>query len=278
MNINQKGKHTSKNLKIIFGVIGVIATLVLLLILWRYFKLPIIIAIIIAIILVILMVFISIWVRKILRILQEEPFTSLVGLLFAIFILLPFLFNIFNIKEFPDIIKEPFSIIVPIFINIIVDGLFKIIEIHYHAEEKKQIVRYGATLNLLFNSVYISTYLAVLTIQKISLCVFNKDKTISTSVGTYTEKQLWGTTHLFTIIYLIAIILFCHIIAKLVYIEIKKTDSQSIDKVKKQIIEKKQMISDIQVQFDILDKDIANQIKEIENKLNDEIKRVDLID
>ena len=38
------------------------------------------------------------------------------------------------------------------------------------------------------------------------------------------------------------------------------------------------MISDIQVQFDILDKDIANQIKEIENKLNDEIKRVDLID
>lgn len=273
-----KKRQTSINSKITFGIITAIAAVVLFLIFWCYFTLPIVASITLDIILILLIILASFVLRKMLNTFQEEPFTSLIGLLFAIFILLPFLFKIFNIKDIPNIIQGPLSIIVPIFINIIADGLFKIIETHSHAEEKKQIARYGAAFNLLFNSTYISTYLAVLTIQRISLCVFKKEKMISTFAGKYTETQLWGTTHFFTIIYLILILFFCYIIAYSVNKEIKKTNNSSIDKIKKQIIEKKQMISDIQVQFDSLNKDIAYNLKEIDNKLNDELKSLDSIE
>ena len=159
MKLNQKNENNSK--KFFIYKIAIIALIVLFLILHFNFQLDKQDSIIIGSILSLLLVSVSLLIRFIFEKFQEEPFTFFVSFLFALLVLLPFLFNLFNIKEIPSIIKGSFSIILPILLNMINDGLFKILETQFDSQGKKKLATYGATLNLIFNSTYIATFLSV---------------------------------------------------------------------------------------------------------------------
>ena len=60
--------------------------------------------------------------------------------------------------------------------------------------------------------------------------------------------------------------------------EIKNNDVANIEQIKRQIIEKKQTISNIQSQLNTIDKDISIRLKNLENKLNTELKTLDSIE
>lgn len=168
-----------------------------------------------------------------------------------------------------------FSIAIPIGVNSAVDGLFKIIETNFRSEEKLQVVRYGGAIKFLFNSLYIATILGVITIQTL---LSNCKNGISIFSIKFNSQEVWATLYLFTIFYLLIICLFGSLISKAIQKEIKNNDVANIEQIKRQIIEKKQTISNIQSQLNTIDKDISIRLKNLENKLNTELKSLDSIE
>ena len=72
--------------------------------------------------------------------------------------------------------------------------------------------------------------------------------------------------------------LICAGISWLIRLEIKNSHYTNIEQVKRQIIEKKQTIANIQNQLNNIDKDISIRLKNIENKLNAELKSLDSLE
>ena len=60
--------------------------------------------------------------------------------------------------------------------------------------------------------------------------------------------------------------------------EIKNNDVANIEQIKRNIIEKKQTISNIQSQLNTIDEDISIRLKNLENKLNTELKSLDSLE
>ena len=72
--------------------------------------------------------------------------------------------------------------------------------------------------------------------------------------------------------------LICAGISWLIRLEIENSHYTNIEQVKRQIIEKKQTIANIQNQLNNIDKDISIRLKNIENKLNAELKSLDSLE
>lgn len=244
-------------------------------VLYYVFNIPLVFAAIIDTIIMFLLVSYLFIAKNIYKTFPKAPFSGLVGLTLSLFILLPLFFSFSKDNKIPDLIDGFFSIAVPIGINSAVDGLLKIIETNFRSEEKLQIVRYGGTVKFLFNSLYIATVLGVITIQKIlSIC----KNGISIFSLEFNPQQVWATLYLFTILYFFLICLFGSLISKAIQKEIKNNDVANIEQIKRKIIEKKQTISNIQSQLNTIDEDISIRLKNLENKLNTELKSLDSLE
>ena len=185
---------------------------------------------------------------------------------------MPYFFVKFKVDEVSSSLQIFFSIAVTVGINCVFDVIFKLVETQFNSTEKKQVIRYGATVKLFFNSIYISSYSAALLIEWIlsaNITFFNHS---------ISESDLWGSIHLFTLLIFFIILLISAGISWLIRLEIKNGHYTNIEKVKRQIIEKKQTIANIQNQLNNIDKDISIRLKNIENKLNTELKSLDSIE
>ena len=117
--------------------------------------------------------------------------------------------------------------------------------------------------------------MGVITIQKIlSIC----KNGISIFSLEFNPQQVWATLYLFTILYFFLICLFGSLISKAIQKEIKNNDVANIEQIKRKIIEKKQTISNIQSQLNTIDEDISIRLKNLENKLNTELKSLDSLE
>ena len=210
--------------------------------------------------------------RKTFNRIIQEPFSSFIGILSLIFVFVPYFFVKFKVDEVSSSLQIFFSIAVTVGINCVFDAIFKLVETQFNSTEKKQVIRYGATVKLFFNSIYISSYSAALLIEWIlsaNITFFNHS---------ISESDLWGSIHLFTLLIFFIILLISAGISWLIRLEIKNGHYTNIEKVKRQIIEKKQTIANIQNQLNNIDKDISIRLKNIENKLNTELKSLDSIE
>lgn len=249
--------------------------IILVLIFHYIFHIPFEVAVILDILIMVFMMLILLILNNIYKHLPKVPFTGLMAFLLALSIIFPLFFSIFKYNNIPVLVKGFFSIAVTIGVNSAFDGLFKIIETNYKSEEKDQVVRYGGTVKFLFNSVYIATLLGVITIKTVlSIC----KNGISIFSIKFNPQAVWATLYLFTIFYLLIICLFGSLIWKAIQKEIKNNDVANIEQIKRKIIEKKQTISNIQSQLNTIDEDISIRLKNIENKLNTELKSLDSLE
>lgn len=274
MQITQKVKNSSSDLKgeIIKGIIFGITALLLLAILIGSLNVSPYNAIIVVSLIILLLWILDIIMRKTFNRIIQEPFSSFIGILSLIFVFAPYFFVKFKVDEVSSSLQIFFSIAVTVGINCVFDAIFKLVETQFNSTEKKQVIRYGATVKLFFNSIYISSYSAALLIEWIlsaNITFFNHS---------ISESDLWGSIHLFTLLIFFIILLISAFISWLIRLEIKNGHCTNIEKVKRQIIEKKQTIANIQNQLNNIDKDISIRLKNIENKLNTELKSLDSIE
>ncbi len=274
-NRNMKDKTRKFKTEYIKYLILASTAIILYLILYYIFNTAWEFATIITTIIMLFLVLYIFIAKKIYKTFTKEPFSGLVGLTLSLFILLPLFFSFSKNNNIPDLIYGFFSIAIPIGVNSAVDGLFKIIETNFRSEEKLQVVRYGGAIKFLFNSLYIATILGVITIQTL---LSNCKNGISIFSIKFNSQEVWATLYLFTIFYLLIICLFGSLISKAIQKEIKNNDVANIEQIKRQIIEKKQTISNIQSQLNTIDKDISIRLKNLENKLNTELKSLDSIE
>ena len=274
-NRNMKDKTRKFKTEYIKYLILASTAIILYLILYYIFNTAWEFATIITTIIMLFLVLYIFIAKKIYKTFTKEPFSGLVGLTLSLFILLPLFFSFSKNNNIPDLIYGFFSIAIPIGVNSAVDGLFKIIETNFRSEEKLQVVRYGGAIKFLFNSLYIATLLGVITIQTL---LSNCKNGISIFSIKFNSQEVWATLYLFTIFYLLIICLFGSLISKAIQKEIKNNDVANIEQIKRQIIEKKQTISNIQSQLNTIDKDISIRLKNLENKLNTELKSLDSIE
>ena len=181
---------------------------------------------VIALVLMISLLLLLFFVKYLYKGFSQEPFTTLIGLLVAIFISLPLLFllfRLFKVEDLPNVIKGFLSIVIPIGVNSAFDGLFKIIETHFDSKEKEQVVRYGGSLKFIFNSLYLATTLAIFTVQNTLLPLYEKKDTFSICFLKFTKREIWGTLPVFTIFYFICIILFALVTSSFIQKEIKNS-------------------------------------------------------
>lgn len=239
------------------------------------FHIPFELTLILGVLIMVFMLLILLYLNAMFKHLPKAPFTGLMAFLLTSFILLPLLFSILKLNNIPDLVKGFFSVAVPIGVNSVFDGLFKIIETNYKSEEKNLVVRYGGTVKFLFNSVYIATILGIITIQTL---ICNKINLFSIFSIKSTEQETWATLYFFTIIYFALICLFGSLILKAIQKEIKNIDVADTEQIKRQIIEKKQMISNIQTNIENIDKNISIKLKNIEDELSNELKSLDSLD
>lgn len=249
--------------------------IILVLIFHYIFHIPFEVAVILDILIMVFMMLILLILNNIYKHLPKVPFTGLMAFLLALSIIFPLFFSIFKYNNIPVLVKGFFSIAVTIGVNSSFDGLFKIIETNYKSEEKDQIVRYGGIVKFLFNSVYIATILGVITIQTV-LSIYKNG--ISFFSIKFNPQELWATLYLFTIFYLFIICIFSFLISMAIQKEIKNNDVANIEQIKRKIIEKKQTISNIQSQLNTIDEDISIRLKNLENKLNTELKSLDSLE
>lgn len=239
------------------------------------FLIPFEVAVILDVLIMVFIMLILLILNNIYKHLPKSPFTGLMAFLLALSILLPLFFSMLKYNNIPDLVKGFFSIAVTIGVNSSFDGLFKIIETNYKSEEKDQVVRYGGIVKFLFNSVYIATILGVITIQTVlSIC----KNGISFFSIKFNPQELWATLYLFTIFYLFIICFFSFLISMAIQKEIKNNDVANIEQIKRKIIEKKQTISNIQSQLNTIDEDLSIRLKNLENKLNTELKSLDSLE
>lgn len=239
------------------------------------FLIPFEVAVILDVLIMIFIMLILLMLNNIYKHLPKSPFTGFMAFLLALTILLPLFFSMLKYNNIPDLVKGFFSIAVTIGVNSSFDGLFKIIETNYKSEEKDQVVRYGGIVKFLFNSVYIATILGVITIQTV-LSIYKNG--ISFFSIKFNPQELWATLYLFTIFYLFIICIFSFLISMAIQKEIKNNDVANIEQIKRKIIEKKQTISNIQSQLNTIDEDISIRLKNLENKLNTELKSLDSLE
>ena len=106
--------------------------------------------------------------------------------------------------------------------------------------------------------MYIATILGIITIQTL---ICNKINLFSIFSIKSTEQETWAT-----------------LILKSIQKEIKNIDVADTEQIKRQIIVKKQMISNIQTNIENIDKNISIKLKNIEDELSNELKSLDSLD
>lgn len=276
MLITQKIKNSSSDLKgkIIKGTIWGITALLLLAILIGSLNVSPYNAVIVVSLIILLLWILDIIMRRTFNRIIHEPFSSFISILSLIFIFIPYFFVKFKVDEVSSSIQFFFSIAVTVGINCVFDAIFKLVETQFNSNEQKQVIRYGATVKLFFNSIYISSYLAAFSIE----WIFSKTDNITLLNHSITKSDLWGSIHLLTLLILFFFLLICAGISWLIRLEIENSHYTNIEQVKRQIIEKKQTISNIQNQLNNIDKDISIRLKNIENKLNAELKSLDSLE
>lgn len=272
---NLKASKRKLNKNHIVTLMSATIAIILGLIFHYIFLIPFEVTVILDVLIMVFIMFILLILNNICKHLPKAPFTGLIAFLLALSILLPLFFSILKYNNIPDLVKGFFSIAVTIGVNSVFDGLFKIIETNYKSEEKNLVVRYGGTVKFLFNSVYIATILGIITIQTL---ICNKINLFSIFSIKSTEQETWATLYFFTIIYFALICLFGSLISKAIQKEIKNIDVTDTEQIKRQILEKKQMISNIQTNIENIDKNISIKLKNIEDELSNELKSLDSLD
>lgn len=154
---------------------------------------------------------------------REEPSTLFLALSAGCLLTLPVVFSAKGLSS--ESMKAFYTVAVGIGTNIVIDSVFKYVEIDLTANQKEFLIKKSAYMKMIFNGIYISGYLSFIVVEYISNMLPKQEhinnQTLKLISDTYFKMKDWIWISIFTVGFFIIIICISDVFSRMIKKEVK---------------------------------------------------------